>query len=504
MSAVPQSRIVNVNQRPIRNEGRYILYWMVANRRTQWNFSLDRAVEWASELNKPLVVLEALRTEYPWASARLHQFVLDGMRDNGKRLQDTGVFYYPYVEPSPGEGKGLLEQLASEACVVVTDDFPAFFLPRMIEAAGSKLSVRLEKVDSNGLLPMRVTDRVFTTAFSFRGFLHKNLLQHLDVSPTEDPFRRSTIPSLTSVPVDILERWPPAPVEDDTADILSNLPVDRTITPVAYSGGASTAARVLARFIRKRLASYVDRNDPAIPATSGLSPYLHFGHVGAHQVFDAVAREVGWSPMGVVPEMSGRREGWWGTNEETQAFLDQLVTWRELGFNMCVNHSDHDRYSSLPDWAQQTLAEHAGDPRDYVYDLEQFESASTHDPLWNAAQTQLVEEGRIHNYLRMLWGKKILEWAESPERALEIMLELNNAYALDGRDPNSYSGIFWILGRYDRPWGPERSVFGKVRYMSSENTARKFRVGSYIERYMAPSLSFGAGAVSRAGAGLPE
>jgi deoxyribodipyrimidine photo-lyase len=150
---------------------------------------------------------------------------------------------------------------------------------------------------------------------------------------------------------------------------------------------------------------------------------------------------------------------------------------------MCWQRDDYDQYDSLPDWAQKTLKEHAGDSRPFVYSLEEFATAATHDPLWNAAQVQLARQGRIHNYLRMLWGKKILHWSESPRAALQIMIELNNKYALDGRNPNSYSGIFWVLGRYDRAWGPEREIFGKVRYMTSENTARKVRVKPYIEKF---------------------
>jgi deoxyribodipyrimidine photo-lyase len=165
---------------------------------------------------------------------------------------------------------------------------------------------------------------------------------------------------------------------------------------------------------------------------------------------------------------------------QAEAFLDQLVTWRELGFNLAAKREDAERYASLPPWALTTLERHAGDPRPHLYAPEQFERAQTHDPLWNAAQVQLVREGRIHGYLRMLWGKKVLEWSPSPERALAVMLELNNRYALDGRDPNSTSGILWCLGRYDRPWGPERPIFGTVRYMSSENTARKVRVAGYV------------------------
>ncbi len=488
--SVPESRIVRVNDGPVRPDRRFVLYWMTAHRRTTWNFSLDRALEWARELDKPLVVLEPLRLDYPWASARIHAFIIDGMRDNARRFAESNVLYYPYLEPTVGAGSGLLEALGAKASVVVTDDYPAFFLPRMVARAGEKLPVLLEKVDANGLLPIRSTREVFTTAHAFRRFLHRTLLQHIDAAPEADALENTGTPRLTRVPAEIAERWPMAPVSThSTGDMLATLPVDPTIGAVAYKGGSDAAARVLKRFLTKRLPTYADRNDPGRVATSSLSPYLHFGHIGVHQVFSALARRVDWSPLRVVPEMAGRRAGWWGASEPAEAFLDQIVTWREVGFNMCVNEPAYDQYRSLPAWARQTLAEHARDPREYVYTLEEFETAATHDPLWNAAQMQLLTEGRIHNYLRMLWGKKILEWTKSPEDALEIMTELNNAYALDGRDPNSYSGIFWILGRYDRAWGPERPVFGKVRYMTSENTARKFNVKPYLERYQAPVTS---------------
>jgi deoxyribodipyrimidine photo-lyase len=190
-----------------------------------------------------------------------------------------------------------------------------------------------------------------------------------------------------------------------------------------------------------------------------------------------------WTAQSLPSKATGSRRGWWGISDSAEAFLDQLITWRELGYNMCSTLEGYDQYESLPSWALSSLTEHAKDPRPLLYPLEQLETGSTHDPLWNAAQMELVKEGRLHNYLRMLWGKKILEWSPSPRDALQVMIELNNKYALDGRDPNSYSGIFWVLGRYDRPWGPERQIFGKIRYMSSENTARKVRVRDYIKRY---------------------
>jgi deoxyribodipyrimidine photo-lyase len=236
--------------------------------------------------------------------------------------------------------------------------------------------------------------------------------------------------------------------------------------------------------LERHLADYADtRNRPDDGTTSGLSPYLHFGHLSAHEVFLEVIRSERWSPEDIIPPANGRRAGWWGMSDSAEGFLDQLVTWRELGFHFCHHREDHDRWSSLPDWARSTLEEHAHDPREHLYNLDELTTASTHDPLWNAAQTQLVREGTIQNYLRMLWGKRILEWTEHPHQALEFMLELNNRWALDGRDPNSVTGICWVLGRHDRPWGPERPIFGTVRYMSSTNTARKLPVRDYLKRY---------------------
>jgi deoxyribodipyrimidine photo-lyase len=459
---------------------------MIANRRARWNYSLDRAIDWAKELNKPLVVLEALRCGYRWASDRLHHFILRGMADNAERFKRTEVFYYPYVEPAPGEGKGLLETLAHEACVVVTDDFPAFFIPKMIASASAKALVLVEAVDGNGLLPMRSSDQVFPTAYAFRRFLQKTLLPYLPEHPRPFPLRGLHLSRLEAIPDHILKRWPPADslILSGTEKALAQIPVDHEVRTIRGEGGAVKAEERLRDFLKERLPIYdSQRNAPDVEATSGMSPYLHFGHIAAHQIFHEIIQKENWFFDRVSPRANGSRSGWWGLSTPAEAFLDQLITWRELGFNMCWQRTDYDRYESLPSWALDTLADHEMDERPWLYPLETLESADTHDPLWNAAQRQLVREGRIHNYLRMLWGKKILQWSTHPREALDIMIELNNRYALDGRDPNSYSGIFWTLGRYDRPWGPERPIFGKIRYMSSRNTARKFDVKGYIEKY---------------------
>ena len=486
VSSIPNLRIRAGNRFRVNPGGVFVLYWMIANRRAYWNYSLDRAIEWARELKKPLVVLEALRCAYPWASDRLHALVLQGMADNERRLKGEGILYYPYLEDTPGRGKGLLETLAKEACVVVTDDFPDFFLPRMVAAASGKLPVLMELVDSNGLMPMQVADQIFKTAYAFRRFLQKNLLPHLTEHPNPDPLNGLRLPELQTAPRDFLRKWPPAVLKSGKKmkELLAKLPIDHRVGVVEGEGGAVRAERKLQEFLKNGLPVYTQkRNDPETEVTSGLSPYLHFGHISVHQIFHEVVKREEWFFDRMAPGADGRRQGWWGMSENAEAFLDQLITWRELGFNMCSKTRDYDRYESLPSWALDTLSQHEGDARPVLYTQKELESASTHDALWNAAQRQLVREGCIHNYLRMLWGKKILQWSPTPRNALEIMMELNNKYALDGRDPNSYSGIFWILGRYDRAWGPERPIFGKIRYMSSRNTARKLRVKGYLKRY---------------------
>jgi deoxyribodipyrimidine photo-lyase len=486
---LPPVRIRAVNDAPIRPERGWVLYWMIAARRTTANFALQQAAARARELGRPLLVLEALRAGYPWASARHHAFVIQGMADNAAALASRPVRYLPYVEPAHGEGAGLLETLAADAAVVVTDDFPAFFLPRMVSAAGRALDVRLEAVDGNGLLPLRATDRVFSTAFSFRAYLQRELPAHLGHLPLDDPLAGDPLPPPPPLSTAVTRRWRPAPAALLAAapKALAALPIDQTVGVAPDRGGPVAAHAKLRGFLDQRLGRYrAERSQPEADAASGLSPYLHFGHLSVHEVFGALMTRERWTRRKLGASRGGKREGWWNTGPDAEAFLDELVTWREIGLNMCAHRDDYDRYESLPDWARATLEAHRRDRRPHRYDLEAFESAATHDPLWNAAQTQIVREGRMHNYLRMLWGKKILEWSATPREALAVMIHLNNKYGLDGRDPNSYSGIFWCLGRYDRPWGPERPIFGTVRYMSSDNTARKLKVKDYIRRY-APS-----------------
>ena len=491
LRAIPDLRIRTVNDAPASSDGEYVLYWMIAQRRLRWNFALDHALFEARRRGQKLLILEALRCGYPWASDRLHQFVIDGMAANARQAAEAGVRYFAYIEPEVGDGKGLLEALAARASLVVTDEFPCFFLPRMVEAAGRRLNVRLDAVDSNGLLPLRAAEKVYKRAVDLRRFLQKTLPPHLLEWPSADPLAKLADDSnslATDLPEDITTRWADWSnrlVAGERPD-LATLPIDHHVPPVQEEGGSEAARARLHDFLELDLPRYQDgRLDLENPSTSRLSPYLHFGHISAHEIFAELIEQESWQPDQLGEMVRGQREGWWGMGENAEAFLDELITWRELGYNNCHQLDDYDQFTSLPEWAQRSLHEHLSDERSYVYDLETFERAETHDELWNAAQRELVRDGRIHNYLRMLWGKKILEWSATPQDALDVMIELNNKYAVDGRNPNSYSGIFWVLGRHDRAWGPERPIFGKVRFMSSDSARRKLKLGRYLERYSA-------------------
>ena len=487
MSLPIDDRTRRLSDAPVHPARGYILYWMTAQRRLQRNHALERAARWSSHLAKPLLIFEPLRCDYAWASDRLHRFVIDGMMDNAKAAAALGVAYLPYIEPSRHAAKGLLAALSQDACVVLGDEHPGFFHPRAAQAAAQQLGVRFELVDSCGVVPLSRHEQVYTTAHSFRRFLHKALPQALAEAPSEEPLRGAHLDRMATLPSEAVARWGLAlgAPHDPSPELLSTLPIDHRVRPVLGARGGRVHGMTLARrFLSQNLSRYGERNEPDAGVSSTLSPWLHFGHVSPWDVLGPILERAAWTAP-KASDVQGSRAGWWGLDEPTEGFLDQLITWREVGFNACARMPNYDKYESLPAWALKTLDEHRKDKRANTYDLQAFDEAKTHDEVWNAAQRQLKAEGVIHNYMRMLWGKKILEWSETPEQALEVLIELNNRYALDGRDPNSYSGIFWVLGRYDRAFGPERSVLGLVRYMSSDNTKRKLDLDGYLRRWRA-------------------
>jgi deoxyribodipyrimidine photo-lyase len=488
IDSVPAARQRDVNDAPMRADAKYVLYWMVGTRRTHSNFALQLAVQWGEKLGIPVLVFEPVRVGYRWASDRFHAFILQGMADNEKRLQSTPVGYFPYVEPEEDADKGLLEALAEDAALIVTDEQPGFFQPRMIASAGSKIGVKMIAVDSVGLLPLSVPDRTFTRAYSFRRYLQKTLPDHLLHFPDPDPIAGSSLPAFEGMDPRIEKRWPRATPAILAAEpsAIGALPIDHAVGIVEARGGPKAGRARMEAFVDGALDGYGEaRNHPDGDGSSRLSPYLHFGHVGVHEVVARMIEACDWTVDRLADQANGKREGWWGMPPAYESFLDEIVTWREIGYVECHRNPAFDRYESLPAWAKKTLAEHASDARPHLYDYDELEQSKTGDEIWNAAQRELVRTGHMHNYLRMLWGKRILEWTSSPRVAFDTMVELNNKWALDGRDPNSYSGILWVLGKFDRAWGPERPVFGKIRFMSSDSTRRKLKLRRYLERFCA-------------------
>jgi deoxyribodipyrimidine photo-lyase len=495
-SKLPPLRLRAANAAPVRADGDFVLYWMSSTRRLVDNFALERAIELARALGRPLLVFEGLRAGYRWASDRHHQFVLDGMAEHAAALADARVAYFPWVERRAGEGRGLLEALAGRAAAIVTDDWPCFFLPRAIAKLAAVAPVQLEQVDSCGLVPLRAVPKPYPMAVFFRGFLRKNLAPHLAALPAPRPLDGLALPPLDPrVLAPIEARWPratPALLAGGAA--LAELEIDHRVAPVALRGGTRAAEAKFVAFLERGLARYAgERSDPDAEAASGLSPHLHYGHLGVHGMYRALlAREPGGVDALVrpPPKSDDGDRIQWGWSPAGSAFFDELVTWRELGLNTCHHRpDDYDRWESLPEWARNTLDAHKKDARPYTYDRATLDAAATHEPLWNAAQRELLETGVMQNYLRMLWGKMTLLWSKTPREALETLVELNNRYALDGRDPNSYSGIFWVFGRYDRPW-PERDVFGVVRSMSPASTAKKLKMTRYLKRFGATRALF--------------
>lgn len=467
-----------------KTDGRYVLYWMHSNRRLYSNFALEYAVAWANKLDKPLVILETLVADYPWASDRFHQFMIDGMKEKSDDCARRGVSYYSYLEPEAGAWKGLVERVSDDACIVISDEYPAFIQPGFNRDLEKVITVPYTTIDSCGMIPLAMTDKAPYSAYLFRKVVQKYFQDAWSHMPAVDPLDelKNRHVKLSS---SIFQRWPQLTSAADWVDLSpSFFDIDHTVGALAYSGNRSTGLKRLDDFIDRHLARYgTERNDPDASASSGMSPFLHFGTVGEHEIVKKILDQQpnGWS-SDTLEYAGGKSEGFFGGHPYVEKYLDELITWRGVGFHYAHHDPDYDKFESLPDWAQKTLNEHIKDERPVLYTLDELENAQTYDPIWNAAQRELVRDGIIHNYLRMLWGKKILEWTPDPETALAYMIELNNKYAIDGRDPNSYSGIFWCLGRFDRPWF-ERPIFGTIRYMSSDSTKKKVKLSRYLAKY---------------------
>lgn len=429
-------------------DGAAVVYWMQRAQRAVDNPALDVAVAVGNLLRKPVVVFFGVNPFVEGANLRHYTFLAEGLADLERGLAARRVGFVLRRHPH----HRLLPFLAAtRPTLVVGDENPLRQASQWRERIAEEIAHPFWTIDADVVVPSRLIEPEQYAARAIRPRLHRLLPEFLKAGPEE--------------PAAIA--WPgTAPGIGAAADILEGLPIDTGTTPApSLRGGTSHARARLAAFVRDGLESYARRrNDPAVDGTSQLSPYLHFGHIGPREVALAV-RDSGADRYSV------------------DAFLEQLIVRRELAVNYVRFNASYETMAGFEPWARQTLRRHQFDRRPHIYSRAQFESASTHDPLWNAAQRQVVATGWMPGYLRMYWAKKILEWSRTPSEALATAIALNDRYQLDGRDASGYANIAWAIGgKHDRPW-PPRPVFGTVRAMTFERMIRKFDAAGYVERY---------------------
>lgn len=436
-------------------DGACVVYWMQRAHRGVDNPALDTAIAAANELGKPVVVFLAPVPFYPHANLRHYRFLNQGIPDIAAALEKRNVGFVLRRFP---EFSLLRFCEEANAALVIGDENPMREPESWRVKAAKKLRVPLWTVDADVIVPSKILEKAQYAAHIIRPRLQSQLPRFLVAPQNLKAQVAWKMPrELQSLPSDF--------------DITQDWQLDRSVAPVSqWRGGGVEAARLLHEFILHKLSGYgVKRNKPEIDHTSRLSPYLHFGHI---------------SPVTVA--LAVRNSG--AAEADKEAFLNQVIVWRELSINMVRYNENYDNFEIGEDWAHRTLAQHAKDKRPLLYTAAQLESAETHDQLWNAAQMQMVNTGWMHNYVRMYWAKKILEWTPSPSQAHQIAVYLNDKYLLDGRDPNGYAGIAWsIVGKFDRPWF-EREIFGQIRYMSGASTGKKFDSKKYIEQNLSSRL----------------
>ncbi|MGB9838139.1 deoxyribodipyrimidine photo-lyase [Methanothermobacter sp.] len=437
---IQRERIRTLNGVEPDDRGSYVIYWMQASVRTHWNHALEYAIETANRLEKPLLVVFGLTDEFPDANSRHYRFLIEGLLDVRDGLRKRGIQFV--IEK--GSPPSVLLKYADDAVEAVTDRGYLDIQEQWVLEAAGALHIPLTQVESNVIVPVETaSDKEEYSAGTFRPKIGRHLRRFLV------PVRKRSI-RMESLDLE------PGP---EFQDVIRGFMAPDGPGPSVFRGGTSAALAVFSEFLREKLECFeMHRNDPVKNCLSNMSPYLHFGHISP--LYLALKA----SEAGDCPE-----------------FLEELIVRRELSMNFVHYSENYSSIMCLPEWARNTLMEHAGDPREYEYTLREFEDARTHDPYWNAAQKEMVITGKMHGYMRMYWGKKILEWTDHPERAYNIALYLNDKYEIDGRDPNGFTGVAWCFGKHDRAWA-EREIFGKVRYMNDRGLERKFRIGEYVRR----------------------
>lgn len=445
-----EQRIQQLNTQSIRS-GDYVVYWMQASQRVPQNHALEFATAKANKLGQPLVVFFGLTESFPEANARHYQFMLEGLQETATSLEKRGIpFIIQHVSPE----KGILS-IAKHASLVVVDRGYLRIQRQWRQEAAEHLRCPLVQVETDVVVPIEtVSQKEEYAAATIRPKIHRHLQTFL-VPVTSEPVQRTCLKhDFESLPL------------SGISQLVSLLPVDHTVKPSPlFQGGTSRAQRFLRRFIHQQLPLFSElRNDPSKEYSSNMSPYLHFGQI---------------SPLTIVQAIIATED------PNTGAYLEELIVQRELSMNYVYYNPAYDSFEGLPTWAKTSLLHHAKDKRPYVYSKDELEQAHTHDPYWNAAQIEMIQTGKMQGYMRMYWGKKIIEWTKSPQEAFHIALYLNNKYELDGRDPNGFTGVAWCFGKHDRPW-QERPIFGKVRYMNDTGLTRKFDMKPYVKKSFIP------------------
>jgi deoxyribodipyrimidine photo-lyase len=452
--ATDKERVRLLNDKPIRAHAKYVLYWAQMSRRVAGNHGLAHAVGLANQMNLPVLYYEGLTCSYPYANDRFHTFILEGVPDTAAELKRRGIGYVFYLRQRQSDRNDVFYELARDAAAVVTDDYPTFVAAGHNARVPDRVECSYAVVDSSCVVPMGVFQKREYAAYTIRKKIQGLLpafLRPVEVPAVARPFAPATPGFHTHV-----ER-------PRIGELVAACDIDHTVPPsTAFRGGSRQASDRLRRFLDTNLRRYArEKNQPAAHATSNLSPYLHFGHISATEV--AIAARHHASEHKLIAD----------------EFLEELIVRRELAFNFVHFEPRFTSLEALPDWVRKTLRKHDRDHRSIVYSLQELESAQTYDALWNATQKELLLRGKIHGYYRMYWGKKIIEWTGSHEDALDAMIYLHDRYALDGRDPNTYTNILWCFGLHDRPW-QERPIFGQIRYMSFDGMKRKTDVHAYI------------------------
>lgn len=442
---IQKERIKVLNRQEVKR-GKYVLYWMQASQRAEYNHALEYAILKANELRQPVIVFFGITDQFPEANERHYTFMLEGLKEVKHSLKKRGI-QMVVLHQSPEVG---VLQLAKQASLAVVDRGYLKIQKAWRGIASKKMDCPMIQVETDVVVPVEETSpKEEYAAATIRSKIMSKLKAFLIPLKEHQPIKDSL--SLDFGSFDI----------EDAAKAISKFRIDRSVKSVGtFRGGAKEANGHLEIFWESKLDRFPElRNDPTLDYLSHMSPYLHFGQI---------------SPLDIALKVKGTR------SPGIDAFLEELIVRRELSMNFVFYNERYDSLEALPDWARKTLRNHKKDRRSYVYSTKELESARTHDPYWNAAQKEMVLKGKMHGYMRMYWGKKILEWSKTPEEAFKTALYLNNKYELDGRDPNGFTGVAWCFGKHDRPWG-ERSVFGNVRYMNDKGLKRKFDADKYVK-----------------------